>query len=136
MYYEHWTEERKYFYVSQMSSYLGFSYSLTFFFMTLIHSESLLYIENGFPKNSLYAALLPLPPPHYTHNHLHVFKVMMHEFLQTSFVSYIYLDIQWNVHIYVQFKNYSRITKNEVCHIYKLKHIKHKKICDYDQSSF
>ena len=72
----------------------AYSYSFTFFFMTLIHSESLLYIENGFPKNSLHAALLPLPPPHYTHNHLHVFKAMMHEFLQTSFVSYIYLDIQ------------------------------------------
>ena len=53
---------------------------------------------------------------------------MMHEFSETlTFICYVYLGPQQNFHTYIQFKNYSRMAKIEVCYIYYFEHITHNK---------
>ena len=42
------------------------------------------------------------------------------------------MQYDYTVYLYMQFKDYSRIAKTEVCHIYNLKHIKHNKFANVD----
>ena len=42
------------------------------------------------------------------------------------------MQYDYTMYLYIQFKDYSRIAKTEVCHIYNLKHIKHNKFANVD----